>query len=340
MHTPAFWQNRFPATLLLPLSWLFGALAASRRTLFRLGWLHSERIAAPVVVVGNITVGGAGKTPTVLYLAQALRQSGLQAGIISRGYGSSVDGIAEVPPTGTANQFGDEPLLLARSSGCPVFVGRDRIAAGKALLAAYPATDLILCDDGLQHYRLERDIEIVVIDGQRGLQNGWRLPAGPLREPVSRLGTVDAIVFNGDVKQPLAIPHDKVPTFQMQLLPGQAYRLKAREECRPLASFAGQDLAALAGIGNPARFFETLHNAGLQAVKAYPFSDHHAYSATDLAQIKADIVFCTEKDAVKLAAILHDVNIWVVPVVAQVAPNLADWLIQQLNTASTRPRSQ
>ncbi|MGQ5522307.1 tetraacyldisaccharide 4'-kinase [Chitinimonas sp. PSY-7] len=335
MQTPAHWQSRFPAVLLLPLSLLFGTLAAGRRMLYRLGWLRSERLAVPVVVVGNINAGGAGKTPTVLYLAQALRQAGLQPGIVSRGYGGKVNGVAEVPITGKASQLGDEPLLLARNSGCPVFVGRDRVAAAKALLKAYPATNLILCDDGLQHYRLQRDVEIVVIDAQRGLQNGWLLPAGPLREAAGRLATVDAIVFNGTTAGVQKIAPDQTPTFQMHLLPAPVYRLGAKHEQRALESFTGQKLAAVAGIGNPSRFFATLRSAGL-AVSEHPFPDHHAYSATDLSQIKADAILCTEKDAVKFAAVQHDVNIWVVPVVAQVVPDLVSWLIQRLDTAYTQ----
>lgn len=330
MHTPKFWQSRFPAALLLPLSAVFGALALGRRALYRSGLLRSERLAVPVVVVGNISAGGAGKTPTVLYLAQALRAAGLRPGIVSRGYGGQQQGVAQVDPQGSAQHFGDEPLLLARSSGCPVFVGRDRPAAARALLAAHPTTDVLLCDDGLQHYRLARDIEIAVVDGQRGLQNGWLLPAGPLRETRQRLASVDAILFNGGQPELGACTAPATPRFLMQLLAHSAYRLAQPEQSRPLTEFAGQPLAALAGIGHPARFFATLRAAGLHSFSEHAFPDHHAYSAADLAAIAAPTLLCTEKDAVKLAALQHDGNIWVVPVAAQIAPDLAAWLIQRL----------
>lgn len=326
MQTPAYWQSRFPAALLLPLAALFGLLAAIRRALYRLGWRQSERLAVPVVVVGNISAGGAGKTPTVRYLAERLRAAGFNPGIVSRGYGGRVDGVAEVPPRGDPAVYGDEPLLLAATTLCPVFVGRDRVAAGRALLAAHPHTDVILCDDGLQHYRLARDVEIVVVDGARGLQNGWLLPAGPLREPASRLAGVDAVVFNGDGA---AVLPSHPRSHRMTLVPGAAWNLAQPALTRPLADFGGK-LAALAGIGHPARFFATLRSAGLRGVAEYPFPDHHAYRAEDLAAIEADAVLVTEKDAVKLAGLSLGGNIWAVPVAAELSPDLAGWLVQRL----------
>ncbi|HEY9104596.1 tetraacyldisaccharide 4'-kinase [Chitinimonas sp.] len=338
MQTPAYWQTRFPACLLLPLSALFSALAALRRGLYALGVLRQRRLPVSVVVIGNITAGGAGKTPTVLYLAEQLRRHGRKPGILSRGYGGSETGPAEVPTDGTASRYGDEPALLARRSGCPVFIGRDRHATGLALLARHPDVDVLLCDDGLQHYRLARDVEIVVVDGSRGLQNGWLLPAGPLRETAGRLARCDALLVNGAAQVPIP-PHPR--RFDMRLQPAAAWRLKDPAERRPLADFAGQPLAALAGIGHPARFFATLAAAGLQPSQ-HSFPDHHHYTATDLQAIQGGALLVTEKDAVKLTALLsagelpHGGNIWAVPVEAQIAPDLADWLIDRLHTAKSK----
>ena len=180
------WQRRGPlACALWPLSLLFRALSGARAALFRAGVLKSSRLPVPVVVVGNIYIGGTGKTPLTIWLVQALQAAGMRPGVISRGHGSDADGSREVGPQSTAAQVGDEPLLIKQRTGCPVMVGRDRAATGRALLAAHPGVDIILTDDGLQHYALQRDIEIILFDG-RGAGNGWLLPAGPLREPVSR----------------------------------------------------------------------------------------------------------------------------------------------------------
>ncbi|MFC4161068.1 tetraacyldisaccharide 4'-kinase [Chitinimonas lacunae] len=324
------WQGRH-AWPLLPLSALFGGLAAARRLAYRRAWLTSERLPVPVVVVGNISVGGTGKTPLTHYLARALGARGHLAAVVSRGYGGRVDGVAEVDPRGPAELFGDEPLLLARHSGVPVFVGRDRVAAARALLVAYPRCSVILCDDGLQHYRLARDIEIAVIDGQRGLGNGWLLPAGPLREPPARLGTVDAVVINGGA-WPAGLPQHRAG-FAMQLRSDMPYRIDRPEQQRPLESFRGEPLAAVAGIGHPPRFFAALRAAGLE-FEAFPYPDHHPYCAADLARWRGRTVLTTEKDAVKLeslaAAAGDDGKIWALPVAAEVTPDLADWLLARL----------
>lgn len=327
---PSFWQNRrgWP---LLPLSALFAGVAAARRLGYRRGWFEVHKPPVPVVVVGNISVGGTGKTPLTLYLARALGARGHFPAIVSRGYGGSVDGVAQVDPSGPAGRFGDEPLLLARHAGVPVFVGRDRVAAVRALLAAYPRCSVILCDDGLQHYRLGRDLEIAVIDGQRGLGNGWPLPAGPLREPPSRLARVDAVVVNGG-DWPAGVPPHPAG-FAMRLAPGEAYRIDRPAERRPLAGFRGRPLAAVAGIGHPPRFFAALAAAGLD-FQAFPYPDHHPYDAADLARWRGRDVLTTEKDAVKLeslaAAAKDDVKIWALPVAAELSPDLADWLLARL----------
>jgi tetraacyldisaccharide 4'-kinase len=214
-----------------------------------------------------------------------------------------------------------------------VYVGRDRVAAARALLADHPSCTLLLCDDGLQHYRLGRSIEIVVVDGQRGLHNGWHLPAGPLREPPARLGTVDAIVVNGAEQAPLRWP-PHVPRFQMQLVPGLAYRLGHPEDARPLSAFADAPVIALAGIAHPERFFSMLEAAGL-AIERAPRPDHHAYATAEAARFAGRVVLTTEKDAVKLQG--WGDTIWVVPVTPVWTPSLADWLATRLATLSSSP---
>ncbi len=313
------------AVLLLPFSALFAWVSWVRRALYRSGWLKARRLSVPVVVVGNLTAGGAGKTPLTLYLAQQLAARGWQPGIISRGYGGKALAPQEVGVNTDPSECGDEPLLLARASGVPVFVCPDRFAAGQALLTAYPKTNIILCDDGLQHYRLARDIELCVVDGARGFGNGLLLPAGPLRESVGRLNSVDAVVMNGAGNAPL---HEHV--FRMTLIPGSFYSLASRQAC-VLDELAGKNLAAVCGIGNPARFFATLRGLGL-AFSEHPFPDHHAFTADDLPE--ADLILVTEKDAVKLAALpglgARGDKIRVLPVSARLEPDLAIWLEERI----------
>lgn len=315
------------ALLLMPLALVFALLGSVRRTLYRSGITKSVRLAVPVVVVGNLTVGGAGKTPLTLYLAQQLVARGWRPGIVSRGYhGSSVAPLAVTPQTHPA-LCGDEPLLLARSSDAPVFVCPNRAAAGQVLLAAHPDVNVILCDDGLQHYRLARDIELCVVDAARGFGNRLLMPSGPLREPLYRLAEVDAVIMNGAGSAP---EHPQV--FRMQLEPGQLYKLDGTPERGALAVLGELRLAALCGIGNPARFFATLRGLGLSFTEC-PFPDHHAFALADLPD--ADLILVTEKDAVKIAA-LPDLGavgdkIRVLPVSARLEPDLADWLIGKLN---------
>jgi len=217
------WQGRgITSTLLLPLAGVFALSAAIRRALYRRGVLSTQRLSVPVVVVGNITAGGTGKTPLALWLAQQLQQRGRRPGIISRGHGGAIGAsqVREVRADSPPSEVGDEPIMLKRRSGLPVFVGRDRVAVARALLASHPECDLILSDDGLQHYRLARDVEIAVVD-TRGLMNRRMLPAGPLREPAQRLLQVDALVLNG----PVALPVHGVATFHMDLVGATFYLL-------------------------------------------------------------------------------------------------------------------
>jgi len=323
------WLTRSPRLwgLLVP-ALLFVCLAALRRGLYRLGLLRSTRLPVPVVVVGNITAGGAGKTPVVLFLAQQLAALGRRPGIVSRGYGGA-GVVAEVRADSDPRQVGDEPLLLKRRSACPVFIGRHRADAAQALLAAHPDCDLILCDDGLQHLALARDVEIAVLD-RRGLMNGWPLPAGPLREPANRLRTVDAVVLNGLDQSPATTS----PTFRMALEGSRFYRLDRPEESCDAATLVAQIAAgarfhALAGIGEPRRFFDHLSGLGLR-VEAHAFPDHHAYRAEDLA-LTGDALLTTEKDAVKFAALAPRLPVWVLPVEARIAPDLARFVLEKLD---------
>ncbi|MBL8449151.1 MAG: tetraacyldisaccharide 4'-kinase [Dechloromonas sp.] len=322
-----WFEPRLAAGLLplVPLSALFAALAASRRLAYRRGWLATRRLPVPVVVVGNLIVGGAGKTPLTLALVRELAERGLRPGIVSRGYGGGVTAPLKVRPDGDAALVGDEPLMLARRAACPVWIGRDRAAAGVALLAEHPEVDVLLCDDGLQHYRLARDVELAVFDG-RGAGNGWLLPAGPLREPLARLKGVDAVVFNGPCDSGLA---GWAPcSFAMSLQPGAFHRLHDWAQTCGADALHGRRLHAVAGIGHPQRFFRTLADLGLE-VKPRPFPDHHRYSREDLAVPPGDVLLLTEKDAVKCPTDLAG-EAWVLPVEAGIPPGLVDLIVEKI----------
>ncbi len=287
------------------------------------------RLPVPVVVVGNIVAGGSGKTPLTLWLAERLRAGGRTPGIVSRGYGRTGAGVEKVDVGKTAERCGDEPMLLARRSGCPVFVGADRVAAAQALLIAHPECDVILCDDGLQHYRLARDVEIAVID-RRGAMNGWPLPAGPLREPVARLAEVDALVLHDQERVRVA----GVPTFRMRLRGERFYRLAAEAVQCTAADLAGLRLHAVAGIGEPQRFFDHLRSLGL-SFTAHAFPDHHDYAAADL-NFVGDAILTTEKDALKFFGIAT-LPVWVLPVDAQIEPDLAAHVLRMLEKIDGSP---
>lgn len=305
--------------LLLPLSGVFWLLAAVRRGLYRGGILPSCQLAVPVVVVGNISVGGTGKTPLVLWLARFFIELGFHPGIVSRGYASADDVPRAVTPADDPAQCGDEPLLLARRSACPVWVGKDRVAAACALLQTEPQCDLLLCDDGLQHYRLRRDVEIAVVDGARGFGNGLLLPAGPLREGVARLRSVDAVVVNGS---------GAVSGYAMTLA-GSTFRNLADPTLTAVAAdFHGMKLHAVAGIGNPQRFFDHLRGLGL-SVTEHPFPDHHAFRTEELGFPGTEAVLMTEKDAVKCADIAAP-NWWMLAVEAQVDAGLGEKILEKL----------
>jgi tetraacyldisaccharide 4'-kinase len=272
---------------LAPLAAAFGAGVQVRRFAFRAGWLPVDRLPVPVVVVGNLVAGGTGKTPLVLWLVGALRARGFRPGIVSRGYRGANAVPREVAPAGGAERFGDEPVLLAERSGVPVWIGRDRAAAGRQLLAARPDRDVLVCDDGLQHYRLARDFEVAVED-ERGSGNGLLLPAGPLREPASR--PVDAVVINGGAP--------RAGAFAMRLEPAGFRRVADPGAAVAIDALRGKRLHAVAGIGNPRRFFATLEALGLPFTP-HAFPDHHPFAAHDLEYPDCDAVLMTEKDAVK-----------------------------------------
>ena len=285
------WSEHNVLTLpLWLLSLIFGAVASTRRTLYRAKILDSTRLPVPVLVIGNISVGGTGKTPLVLWAAQYLCRAGYHPGIIARGYGgdgSQHSVTAQSDPT----EVGDEPVILARRAQVPVFVGRNRVLAGRALLSAHPECDVLVADDGLQHYALHRDAEIAVVDGMRGLGNGLLLPAGPLREPPRRLHDVDAVICNG-------LPMSGARRCMCMRLVGERwYNVGDATREAAFSAFKGRPLHAIAGIGNPARFFDTLRTAGLQCAQ-YAFPDHYSFCADDLAFARDDIVLMTEKDAV------------------------------------------
>lgn len=315
------WYRITPLHLLLwPLSLIFRLLAALRRGLYRAGLLHSVRLPVPVVVVGNISVGGTGKTPLTLAIAHQLIERGMHPLIVSRGHGSSSHELRAVAPDSDAGNVGDEPLLMARRGLCPVWVGKDRAGAAQAGLKANPQCDVVLCDDGLQHYRLQRDFEIAVVDGERLFGNGWLLPAGPLREPAARLRTVDAVVVNGGkaAAGECSMSLDGA-VFCNLINPGKTVTA---------SHFHALHNHAVAGIGHPQRFFRHLESLGIRFTP-HPFPDHHPYRAEELAFDDCDAILLTEKDAVKCAA-FADERYWVLRVDARIDPALTAHILRKI----------
>jgi tetraacyldisaccharide 4'-kinase len=356
---PALWYRRAPPPplALRALSWAFAAALRVRRRAYARGWLRSRRLAAPVVVIGNLNVGGSGKTPLAIWLVAQLRAAGYQPGVVLRGYGGAAArgrGALRVEPDSDPVQVGDEALLLRRRTQVPVAVCRDRVRAAQLLLAQ--GVDVIVADDGLQHLALARNFEIAVIDGERGFGNGYLLPAGPLREPPRRLASVDAVVVNGEGRywgelaaaaaaaaaagagratELSAVAAGPGRPFTMRLRGERLAALGGGNEAIGLSSLAGQRVHALAGIGNPERFFAQLRAAGLELIE-HAFPDHHRYRADELAFDDALPLLMTEKDAVKCSA-FGGPNRWYLPVTAEFAAAEAAALLGRLRRALEIP---
>ena len=298
------WYGRHPARLLLmPCSWLYRGVVALRRRVYQSRLLNVYRAPVPVIVVGNITVGGTGKTPLVIWIARKLQEYGFKPGIVARGYrGAARHWPQQVRADSDPVAVGDEAVLLARRTGLPVAVGPQRSADIAALLK-HAGVDIIVCDDGLQHYALARDIEIAVLDGVRRYGNGACLPAGPLREPATRLQNIDLMVTNG-----LAARGE----FAMRYLAARAHRVGNAGESVALAEFADKTVHAVAAIGNPASFFELLKRNGFR-ITQHVFPDHHLFTRDDLAFGDNQAVMMTEKDAVKCEH-FTDLRLWYVPI--------------------------
>jgi tetraacyldisaccharide 4'-kinase len=333
------WQRRgLLAWLLAPLAVIHYLAYSGRRTLYALGVLRPTRMDVPVIVIGNLYVGGTGKTPLTIELVRALIARGWRPGIVSRGYGASRGDARMVRPDDSARDVGDEPSLMIRATPAPVAVAHRRAAAAQLLRARHPECDVLVADDGLQHWALARDVEIAVMH-YRGLGNGWLLPAGPLREPGARLDRVDAVVCNGDVPS----VETTAPRYVMRTRLGDARPLGGAPS-QPLASLAAAQargklrITAAAGIGAPDRFFAMLRSAGL-AIDPLPLADHFDFVADPFAGITADRILVTEKDAVKCAAnpaLAADARIWVVPLVSDIDTRLVDDVVARLHRTSRR----
>ena len=322
----AIWYGGHPFSLALaPMGMLVGLYSRFRRIGYRLGLLPQYSSPVPVIVIGNIAVGGTGKTPLTIALIQYLLGKGYRPGIVCRGYlGRARSWPQQVHADSDPVQVGDEPLLLAKRTGCPVAAAPRRVAAVKELLRVHQC-DVIVCDDGLQHLALARDLEIAVIDGKRRHGNGRCLPAGPLREPVSRLKSVDFVVTNGEAQQ---------GEFTMRLVPGLAYNLRNPEIRQELAAFRHQPIHAVCGIGHPQRFFRQLRALGLDLIE-HALPDHHAFVPGDLQFGDELSVLMTEKDAVKCAR-FAEIQHWCIPVDAE----LSDEFFTAFDTRMARCRAE
>jgi len=320
--TTVWYRRHHPLSLaLVPLGWLYCLVALVRRHGYRRGWFAVRRLPVPVVVVGNLTVGGTGKTPLVLALAELAVARGWRPALILRGYGARSGAWPRLAAAGDDPLLvGDEALLLARRGVCPVVVGPDRVADGELAIRRLDC-NLLLCDDGLQHYRLARDLEVAVIDVERGLGNGRCLPAGPLREPRGRLAGVDLVIKHGG----------SGAGHRFTLVPGAAYALCDPARRRPLEAFRGQRVTAVAGIGNPGRFFAALRGAGL-LVDERPYPDHHPFTAADAADWPPGPILMTEKDAVKCAGFAGPDH-WACPVAAAPDPAFVAAVFARLGAA-------
>ena len=326
-----WYRSGFPGNffvwLLLPLSWLYCAVAVMRRKIYQLKLKKSYAAGVPIVVIGNIVVGGSGKTPLLISVCEFIKENGFKPGVVSRGYGGKVNGVKQVQEDDAAELVGDEPLMIYKRTKVPVVVGADRVAAVDHLLENNQC-DIVLSDDGLQHYRMQRNIEIAVVDSSRGFGNGFCLPAGPLRERVSRLDDVDMVVFNdandgaaGGVSSASA----EACSYTLKIVDvshlGHSDRVS-------LSSFTDKTVHAVAGIGNPSRFFAQLRDNGVNVIE-HAFSDHHAYTQSEFLGWDNECIIMTEKDAVKCRHLpLSDA--WVVSVRADISKSLESQLNEKI----------
>ena len=293
--------------LLAPLALLYWVITCIRRAFYRIGLFKRHRVSVPVIIVGNISVGGNGKTPLVIRLVEMLRQMGYYPGVLTRGYGGSgIDYPCLVTQVHSAEQVGDEPCLMRQHLNCPIVVDPNRVR-GANFLTKHNRCDILICDDGLQHYRLERDIEIAVIDGQRQLGNGYVLPMGPLRETRGRLNEVDFIIVNGGIA--------RQGSYLMTLQPGRLVNVADPRKTKSINELTDA-VTALAGIGNPQRFFDTLVAKGISVKTRLAFADHHQFTRQDIPE---GTVLMTEKDAVKCTDLAH-ADCWYLPVRADLTP--------------------
>lgn len=326
--TRMWYRETAGPSLLAPLGWLYGLIVYLRRIAYSAGLLRPESAGKPVIVVGNLTVGGTGKTPLVAWIAQRLSATGLRVGIVSRGHGRTTRSAQAVHAESDWRDVGDEPLLLRQLTGCDIVVARDRVAGARELVRL--GADVVIADDGLQHLRLARDCEIVVVDGTRGFGNGRLLPAGPLREPVSRLKSVNAVVLNGAAEHSSAAAIEttgqRIPCLHLSLMGAEAVRLDGLAGPVPVRQFSGKRIHAVAGIGNPMRFFRDLRALGMEVIE-HPFADHHPFTAADLTFGDRLPVLMTQKDAVKCRRIADD-RLWYVPVVARFSDPEAEELMR------------
>lgn len=323
--TKSWYQGAYWLYLLWPLNLIYHAVTLLRKYLYQFRFFKSYRAQVPVVVVGNITLGGTGKSPLVAHLIDALKDMGFTPGVVSRGYGATLSKqeVREVTLDSVVSEVGDEPLMLKRRVGCPIFVSPTRSLAVQALESI--GCDIVITDDGLQHYALARDIEICVFDGERKWGNGHLLPMGPMREPLSRIKATDFVVMNGaEWKAPM---QPKIASFSMALMVGKLRSLKDQKS-KPLIEFKGKNVDAVAGIGNPVRFFNTLAEHGL-LVNSHSYSDHHQYTQSDVSFEGDRPLLMTEKDAVKCQTFdLQEA--WYLPVSAELNGDLAAQIVTAL----------
>ena len=316
--------SKSPASLFFfPLSAIFFLILVIRKYFYRFNFLKSFKLKVPVIVVGNITLGGTGKTPLVIHLAKELKKNGYRPGIVSRGYGSGVKGTIEVNQKSKIDEVGDEPILIQRHTQMPVFVSKDRVMAANALIKKYKEINVILSDDGIQHYRLKRDVEVLVIDGSRRFGNGYLLPAGPLREPKDKLNDVDAIVCN----------YKKVidGSYLMKYKSKFLVNLKTKQKIAINKAHLS-NIHAIAGIGNPDRFFNDLTSLGL-VFNSSAYQDHYRFTKKDFKNMSGRNIIMTEKDAVKCEKFAQD-NFWYLPVEVNIESKFTNLILKKLKYIS------